>query len=86
MIIFRDALFTNRRNEPWWFKIIRRVFALSFIFLIMIYGITQFRSIIDFLYAPNILIVESKNGVNFPGKKKKKRIFFFFLIFIINKY
>ncbi|GBB99470.1 hypothetical protein RclHR1_03530017 [Rhizophagus clarus] len=66
-MIFHDAIFRNRRNEPWWFKVIRRIFALSFVIMIFLYGISQFKNIKNFLYTPNIVIVELKNGVNFPG-------------------
>ena len=73
-MIFGDALHKNRRNEPWWLEIIRRTISLCLIFLLIMYGIFLLNNLSKYINTLNIITVESKNSVNFPGKK----IFLFF--------
>lgn len=64
----RDAIFSNSRHEPWWFRLLRRTFAILLVLAVIAYGYVQLLNLVSFVKSPNIVTVESKKGGGFPGK------------------
>jgi hypothetical protein len=68
-MFLQDAIFwNNSRNEPWWFGMIRRTFALIFVGGVVLFGIFQLQNLSTYLNLPNIVIVEYTKGITYPGK------------------
>jgi hypothetical protein len=68
-MFLQDALFLNNsRNEPWWFKLIRRTSALFFVGAVLFFAVIQIQNLSSYFYLPNIVIIESKKEINYPGK------------------
>ncbi|GBB99471.1 hypothetical protein RclHR1_03530018 [Rhizophagus clarus] len=63
----RDAIFNNERHEPWWFRLLRRTSAIVLVLAVVAYGSFQLLNLLSFVDAPNIVIIESKSGLSFPG-------------------
>ncbi|RIA86141.1 hypothetical protein C1645_829707 [Glomus cerebriforme] len=69
-MFIQDAIYSNKRNEPRWFYVLRRTFAITFVIAIFVFGFFyQFDNFLTFKITPNIVTVESKNdsNINFPG-------------------
>jgi hypothetical protein len=64
----RDAIFSNERHEPWWFRLLRRGTAILLVFAVIAYGLVQLLNLSNYKDTPNIVIIESKRNVIFPGK------------------
>ncbi|CAG8631428.1 9754_t:CDS:2 [Funneliformis mosseae] len=63
----KDALCLNFRTEPWWFRLIRRIFAITLLIVVGAYGSYQLTNFTMFINTANIVVIEPKTNVSFPG-------------------